>query len=65
MQTAAGDDQRNRESAQQGQQNTHGATMNQSAVPEALGAGHRAGVELIDCGQHRRGQNRSYIQQHP
>ena len=65
MQTPADDDQREGESAQKGQQDPHGAAMNERAAPQTPCALDRPGMEDVERGQRSRPQDGEDIQDHP
>src|SRR6516164_7504624 len=65
IQAPADDDERNGESTQQGDEDSHGAAMDQGSVQNASRFGDRVLVEFIKRGENRGTQNSDSIQGHP
>ena len=61
----ADDYERDDEPTQQGQENSHGASMDEGSVPNASRSGDRVLVEFIKSGDNRATQNSDSIQRHP
>ncbi len=65
VQAAAGGDERQSESEQEGQQNPHRTAEKQCSVPKTLGSLQGSGMKLEDCGHSRSQADRDDIQDHP
>src|ERR1019366_2383062 len=65
MHPPAGDEERDGESTQKGQQDAHRTAVNQRAVPEPPGACQWPGMKLIKCCKHRGDEDRNTVRYHP
>ena len=65
IETAAGQDEGCRISAQQGEQNTHGPALDQRAMHESLGSAHGAGMQLVQRGKSGCGKHGKPVHPHP